>query len=529
MTKQRRPQKGSKQNLDRVNKTAQSSPKNPATPNEDDIFADFFNEQPRPQTGKTAKEDQQRQWISDQVMWETTLGMREDEAVKNVLSTNDQPKNAPRKATPNTQNQPKRNQIQRGQPQKLVQDSTAPVAPIKSRPTQNTANHNQTSNRVKSTSAQSNPSTRAHRQRVTSKQKQRPQQIQRGTNSAPNYEAKTTIVEPAVFEARDTNPYVDTQDLTEIKQKLKSEKFKKFVSNHWSKIVIAMASFVVGYFAGINNPSLPGEATSRVSSIDREKYKAIIAKSEKRLKANKSNSKKSEPVESKKPRAKTVTPVQAPVSDSEAIVYNPEPVQQYDGKDIPLQNNSLDSEPEIINNDPLDTDAQELNPDTHSIEASGESVPNFMDVDSPSLEVSPDSTTMDTVPTNEEIGETKESRLEQLLDESLIKFEDQEWQAVIDLSSQILAIDANITSALINRSVAYTELTEFELALEDCNLALKINPENSLAINNRGYTYEKMGNIEMAVKDYEKACELGIELSCTEAERLKQAATTTLD
>jgi len=99
-------------------------------------------------------------------------------------------------------------------------------------------------------------------------------------------------------------------------------------------------------------------------------------------------------------------------------------------------------------------------------------------------------------------------------------FENEQWELLIELSNQILVKDPGVVTALTNRAAANTEVGSYAQALADCNLAIKLEPNNPLAINNRGYVYEKMGDTQNAISDYQKACELGIEVSCREAQRL---------
>ncbi|WP_455211678.1 hypothetical protein [Kaarinaea lacus] len=75
---------------------AQPPQKKPPKPNKaqddsglDSYFDEFFRNAEPPQLDETPEPDQQRQWISDQLMWETTLGMREDETIKRVITPGD--------------------------------------------------------------------------------------------------------------------------------------------------------------------------------------------------------------------------------------------------------------------------------------------------------------------------------------------------------------------------------------------------------------------------------------------------------
>lgn len=106
------------------------------------------------------------------------------------------------------------------------------------------------------------------------------------------------------------------------------------------------------------------------------------------------------------------------------------------------------------------------------------------------------------------------------LDESVIRLGQKDWKAVVSLSEKIIQSDPAVSSAFINRSVAYTELGMYKKAIQDCDLVIATEPQNGIAFNNRAYAYEKMDNIVKAVEDYEQACKLGVGASCIEAEVL---------
>ena len=52
----------------------------------DSYFDEFFQNQPAYPLDNAPEPEQQRQWISDQLMWETTLGLREDDAINRAIT-----------------------------------------------------------------------------------------------------------------------------------------------------------------------------------------------------------------------------------------------------------------------------------------------------------------------------------------------------------------------------------------------------------------------------------------------------------
>jgi len=89
-----------------------------------------------------------------------------------------------------------------------------------------------------------------------------------------------------------------------------------------------------------------------------------------------------------------------------------------------------------------------------------------------------------------------------------------QWAETIRTSSAAIALNPNLSSAYINRALAYTQKGLFSKAIEDCNKALEIENDNAAAYNNRGLAYSKLGADKEALKDYRKACELGLDIAC---------------
>lgn len=106
-----------------------------------------------------------------------------------------------------------------------------------------------------------------------------------------------------------------------------------------------------------------------------------------------------------------------------------------------------------------------------------------------------------------------------LLRQSREGFKERDWDAVVALSSKVLALDPDNVVAYINRSAAYLQQRSYQKAISDCNAALRIDPDYALAYNNRGYAYEKLERRGNAEKDYKKACSLGLKLGCKNYEK----------
>lgn len=96
-----------------------------------------------------------------------------------------------------------------------------------------------------------------------------------------------------------------------------------------------------------------------------------------------------------------------------------------------------------------------------------------------------------------------------------------EWESAIISASEAIFLAPELSIPYINRALANINLGRFNNAIEDCTMALKIDSGNSIAFNNRGLAYEKIGDIKNAVKDYESACETGLELGCTNFNKIK--------
>ena len=111
-----------------------------------------------------------------------------------------------------------------------------------------------------------------------------------------------------------------------------------------------------------------------------------------------------------------------------------------------------------------------------------------------------------------------------LLRESVTRFQQGDYKAVIDLASQILKIDASNAEAFSNRCGAKAVLGMLSEAEEDCIAAEQLDPDFSMAYNNRGVILEKRGDLTDARGFFQKSCDLGNSLGCKNVERIATGA-----
>ncbi|MCG6968731.1 MAG: tetratricopeptide repeat protein [Gammaproteobacteria bacterium] len=599
----------------------------------DTFFDDFFeNNQPQ-QYEESENSEQQRQWMSDQLMWETTLGMREDETINRVITPGDDAKAAshPQPATqkrvlsdrerqllrtqveesdakpspPQPTRQPTQKPVSRSQnpvsrsarpqphaqtraqnpaqsqnaqapqnrapqnraPQKNVSQnpevparrkptvsaSRAPVRAVQPSPTSKPSAKQPTANaesRIRSQSGalpKPGDSATNSRSKLASGQQTATQTQPRSQPQArPSASVRMphTQTQP-VLRKSDVNPEEEIIFDTEDEAGLAN--YVQTVKNLAIAATIAIVSFISGYYIGgsdsdttpvpVAQEEKPGElAKSDVSA--RTKAKQSVAEKPKPKKA----SVKSAPVKT------TATREPSNPANNTLMTNDGTPAAVFEGKEIDLEwvdqsstatetsfNNEAENTSETIPNttdklpgdfsDPYNaftgnsTSGAAQEPGTAKFTSAPQNKDTVATL--PSAPAQSSDTNASSISTESTI---KDRELQSLLDQSLQAFQNKQWQSLIDLSNNILAVDPGIVTALTNRAAANTELGNFGAALADCNTAIKIEPANPLAINNRGYVYEKMGDFQNAVADYEKACGLGVKLSCQETKRLKSAA-----
>lgn len=111
-----------------------------------------------------------------------------------------------------------------------------------------------------------------------------------------------------------------------------------------------------------------------------------------------------------------------------------------------------------------------------------------------------------------------------LLVKSFHSFKRRDWRAVEELTSKVLLLDPKNVIAYVNRAGARTELGHLVNAIEDSNKAIRIRPDLGIAYNNKGYAHERLGQLNMASRNYQRACNLGIEQSCKDFNRIARIA-----
>lgn len=498
-------------------------------PQGDSYFDEFFaNPQPH-QLDDEPDPEQQRQWISDHLMWETTLGMREDETIDRAIGPKDtaeqqisqQSAPAPKRQLSEEERQLLRSEFVDNTPAPTEPEKIAPQQPHRRPPaarSQTTASRSVPSrqNPVRKTpagqqtSAPQTGTTTSSKAPVKTVPLRQAAQRQTQTNSTVRQRSAANTTAPphthtqpvrkGVVREADLSLVEDFQD--EIRQEGVREKLFKFGEKAISILSVAVISFFIGYYIGGKNAMESAGTEKPAASEVAKNYKFKTTP-----KAPKA----------KRPQPKRAAP-QTPIQTTQAMTQQDELTNPtYEGTEIESEQFDENGQPIVAASEP-GTEA------TGDLAGQGgeETTANFLPLPEDIVEITPESTTEldNDNPAPQSVAPAAD--LQKLLDESLQKFQEKQWESVIELSNKILAIDPNVATALSNRAVAYTETGSYALALNDCNLAIEIDPNNPLAINNRGYVYEKMGDTQNAIKDYATACTLGVDISCKEVDRLKQ-------
>lgn len=111
--------------------------------------------------------------------------------------------------------------------------------------------------------------------------------------------------------------------------------------------------------------------------------------------------------------------------------------------------------------------------------------------------------------------------VEGLLLQSQEMFASKQYATVIDLSTQIIALDSRNSEAYSNRCGAYAMTDRYEKAYDDCMQAVSISPDFPMAYNNLGWVIEMQGKMDAALENYKKSCALQNRLGCRNYERLE--------
>lgn len=119
-------------------------------------------------------------------------------------------------------------------------------------------------------------------------------------------------------------------------------------------------------------------------------------------------------------------------------------------------------------------------------------------------------------------GARQNNAISELMEKSAQLIQRRDWNGLVAVSSDILAVDDKQSVAYINRAWARAELGQLDLALTDSGRAIKLNPKDPLAYNNRAYTYELMDNLPLARKDYQSACQLKYQSACGVVQKIDE-------
>ena len=93
------------------------------------------------------------------------------------------------------------------------------------------------------------------------------------------------------------------------------------------------------------------------------------------------------------------------------------------------------------------------------------------------------------------------------LEEAQKKFFNHDFDAVIKLCDEALALDPNSSLAYSKRGATYGVLNQQQKAIADCTKAIEFDPKNADAYNNRGAAYGNLQNYSAALADFNKAIE----------------------
>lgn len=114
-----------------------------------------------------------------------------------------------------------------------------------------------------------------------------------------------------------------------------------------------------------------------------------------------------------------------------------------------------------------------------------------------------------------------ESQVDLLLDQSMERRREKDWDAVIRLTSLAITKEPENYRAYTTRADAYIQTARLEDALTDSGEAIRLNPSFGPAYNSRGSALEHMGELEDARVDYRVGCLLGADVSCQNHKRLE--------
>ena len=385
--------------------------------------------------------------------------------------------------------------------------------------------------------------------------------------------------QPAVFTTRDVSHRVAPQNLEDLTRKRRKEKFTKVAMSFWAlldftwvtftrlvkflvkslpvvwrhKLTVSVGAlgFVAGYFTAVYTGQITLSDVKAVSQPATAKHVSPGTAAKRSGEKSRSNTKNSsiksaktetEPSKNREVDAKSQTPS---TNASSGYINNAKGMNQFSGRDIMLDEagNVITPTQDAVVSQQVAGDA--TNPGSQNVGQTNLDANGNGQYTDDSLSSANESTAVQRVEPEAAVSSLFEKKIQQmenksslapvpvgpvvitdeikkLMQQDVEAYHDKQWQRVIAISDQIIAIEPRIIDAYINRSIAHTELGMIEQAISDSNKAILLNPRNPLPINNRGYAYEKAGALDNAIADYQAACNLGIKLSCQETERLRQ-------
>ncbi|MCK5509283.1 MAG: tetratricopeptide repeat protein, partial [Desulfobacterales bacterium] len=122
-----------------------------------------------------------------------------------------------------------------------------------------------------------------------------------------------------------------------------------------------------------------------------------------------------------------------------------------------------------------------------------------------------------------EVLPSSEMSIKKTNDPEALKWAEKSYESVslenftnaIDEATMAISLDPGLVMSYINRAWAYIEIGQYDKAIADCHTAIKLDPDNAIAVNNLGLAYHRMGKLQMAEEHYKQACDMELEIACT--------------
>jgi tetratricopeptide (TPR) repeat protein len=88
----------------------------------------------------------------------------------------------------------------------------------------------------------------------------------------------------------------------------------------------------------------------------------------------------------------------------------------------------------------------------------------------------------------------------------------EQWDKAIEDYSKAIGFNTKYTDAYYNRGVAYANLGKWEQAIDDCSKAIEIDPKHTKSYYNRGVAYANLNQWDKAIDNFSKAIEFDTKL-----------------